>query len=94
MTVLPVAGLLAETIMNVFADDSVSAIFGGDTPALLMPFRAPSLLYGAIGLIVAFIQDYFDNLGTIARILTAILAAALAAGAAGLRSACRVLRQR
>ena len=31
MTVLPVAGLLAETITNVFADDSVSAIFGGDT---------------------------------------------------------------
>jgi ribose-phosphate pyrophosphokinase len=30
MTVLPVAGLLAETIMNVFADDSVSAIFGGE----------------------------------------------------------------
>ena len=30
MTVLPVAQLLAETIMNVFADDSVSAIFGGD----------------------------------------------------------------
>ena len=31
LTVLPVSGLLAETIMNVFADDSVSAIFGGDT---------------------------------------------------------------
>ncbi len=31
MTVLPVGGLLAETILNVFADDSVSAIFGGDT---------------------------------------------------------------
>ena len=30
MTILPVAGLLAETIMNVFADDSVSAIFGGE----------------------------------------------------------------
>ena len=30
LTVLPVAGLLAETIMNVFADDSVSAIFGGE----------------------------------------------------------------
>jgi ribose-phosphate pyrophosphokinase len=30
MTMLPVAGLLAETIMNVFADDSVSAIFGGE----------------------------------------------------------------
>jgi len=30
MTVLPVAGLLAQTITNVFADDSVSAIFGGD----------------------------------------------------------------
>jgi ribose-phosphate pyrophosphokinase len=30
MTVLPVSGLLAETIMNVFADDSVSAIFGGE----------------------------------------------------------------
>jgi len=31
MTILPVAGLLAETIMNVFADESVSAIFGDDT---------------------------------------------------------------
>jgi ribose-phosphate pyrophosphokinase len=30
MTVLPVGGLLAETIMNVFEDDSVSAIFGGE----------------------------------------------------------------
>jgi ribose-phosphate pyrophosphokinase len=30
MTVLPVSGLLAETIMNVFEDDSVSAIFGGE----------------------------------------------------------------
>jgi ribose-phosphate pyrophosphokinase len=30
MTVLPIAGLLAETIMNVFSDDSVSAIFGGE----------------------------------------------------------------
>ena len=30
MVVLPVGGLLAETIMNVFADDSVSAIFGGE----------------------------------------------------------------
>jgi ribose-phosphate pyrophosphokinase len=30
LTVLPVAPLLAETIMNVFADDSVSAIFGGE----------------------------------------------------------------
>ena len=30
MTVLPVGQLLAETIMNVFCDDSVSAIFGGE----------------------------------------------------------------
>jgi ribose-phosphate pyrophosphokinase len=30
VTVLPVSQLLAETIMNVFADDSVSAIFGGE----------------------------------------------------------------
>jgi ribose-phosphate pyrophosphokinase len=30
MTVLPVSALLADTIMNVFADDSVSAIFGGE----------------------------------------------------------------
>src|SRR5262249_54014494 len=30
MTVLRIGGLLAETIMNVFADDSVSAIFGGE----------------------------------------------------------------
>ena len=28
LTVLPISGLLAETIMNVFADESVSAIFG------------------------------------------------------------------
>ena len=30
LTVLSVSGLLAETIMNVFSDDSVSAIFGGE----------------------------------------------------------------
>jgi ribose-phosphate pyrophosphokinase len=30
MTVLTVSGLLAETIMNVFSDESVSAIFGGE----------------------------------------------------------------
>src|SRR5438105_5659545 len=30
LRVLSVSGLLAETIMNVFADDSVSAIFGGE----------------------------------------------------------------
>ena len=30
MTVLTVSGLLAETIRNVFSDDSVSAIFGGE----------------------------------------------------------------
>jgi ribose-phosphate pyrophosphokinase len=30
LTVVTVSGLLAETIMNVFADDSVSAIFGGE----------------------------------------------------------------
>jgi ribose-phosphate pyrophosphokinase len=30
MAVLPVSGLLAETIMNVFADESVSAIFGDE----------------------------------------------------------------
>jgi ribose-phosphate pyrophosphokinase len=30
MTVLSVAPLLAETILNVFSDDSVSAIFGGE----------------------------------------------------------------
>jgi len=30
MQVLPVAGLLADTIMNVFEDDSVSALFGGE----------------------------------------------------------------
>jgi len=30
LDVLPVSGLLAETIMNIFADDSVSAIFAGE----------------------------------------------------------------
>ena len=39
-----------------------------------MPFRVPSLLYVVIGLIVAFVQDYLDSLGTISRILTALLA--------------------
>jgi ribose-phosphate pyrophosphokinase len=31
MTVLSVSSLLAEAMMNVFSDDSVSALFGGDT---------------------------------------------------------------
>ena len=39
-----------------------------------MPFRVPSLLYVVIGLVVAFVQDYLDTLGTISRILTALLA--------------------
>ena len=39
-----------------------------------MPFKVPSLLYVVIGLVVAFVQDYLDNLGTISRILTALLA--------------------
>jgi hypothetical protein len=30
MTVVPIGQLLSETIMNVFSDDSVSAIFGGE----------------------------------------------------------------
>ncbi|HJV29924.1 MAG TPA: hypothetical protein VJ645_05340 [Gaiellaceae bacterium] len=42
-----------------------------------MPFRVPSLLYVVIGLIVAFVQDYLDSLGTISRILTALLAVLL-----------------
>ena len=39
-----------------------------------MRFRLPSLLYLVIGVIVVFVQDYLDNLGTISRILTALLA--------------------
>ena len=39
-----------------------------------MPFKLPSLLYLVIGLVVVFIQDYLDSLGTISRILTALLA--------------------
>ena len=35
ITVLPVSRLLADTIRNVFSDESVSAIFGGREPALL-----------------------------------------------------------
>jgi len=42
-----------------------------------MPLKAPSLIWVVAGLIVAFVQDYFDSLGTIARILTAILAVLL-----------------
>ena len=40
MTVLSVSGLLAETIMNVFADDSVSAIFGGENQLSSLRRRA------------------------------------------------------
>lgn len=39
-----------------------------------MPFKLPSALYVVIGLVVAFVQDYLDSLGTISRILTALLA--------------------
>lgn len=39
-----------------------------------MPFKLPSLLYVVIGLVVAFVQDYLDSLGTVSRILTALLA--------------------
>jgi uncharacterized membrane protein len=39
-----------------------------------MPFKAPSAIWLVAGLIVAFVQDYFDNLGTISRIITAVLA--------------------
>ena len=40
LTVLPVSGLLAETIMNVFADDSVSAIFGGENQLFIRRGRS------------------------------------------------------
>ena len=30
LTVLPISGLLAETMWNVFSDESVSAIFAGE----------------------------------------------------------------
>jgi hypothetical protein len=39
-----------------------------------MPFKLPSVLYVVVGLIVVFVQDYLDSLGTISRILTALLA--------------------
>jgi hypothetical protein len=42
-----------------------------------MPLRTPSILWVVIGLIVAFVQDYFDSLGTISLILTAVLAVLL-----------------
>ena len=42
-----------------------------------MPLRVPSLLWIVIGLVVAFLNDYLDTLGTISRILTAILAVLL-----------------
>jgi hypothetical protein len=39
-----------------------------------MPFKVPSVLYVVIGLIVVFVQDYLDSLGTIPKILTAVFA--------------------
>jgi uncharacterized membrane protein len=42
-----------------------------------MPLRTPSMIWLVAGLIVAFVQDYFDSLGTISQILTAILAVLL-----------------
>jgi uncharacterized membrane protein len=42
-----------------------------------MPLRAPSLVWLVAGLIVAFVKDYFDSLGTIALIIQALLAVLL-----------------
>jgi hypothetical protein len=42
-----------------------------------MPLRTPSVIWLVIGLIVAFIQDYFDSLGTVSRVIAAILAVLL-----------------
>ena len=42
-----------------------------------MPLRAPSLIWLVVGLIVAFVQDYLDSLGTISLIIQAILAVLL-----------------
>ena len=42
-----------------------------------MPLRTPSILWVVIGLIVAFVQDYFDSLGTISQVITALLAVLL-----------------
>jgi uncharacterized membrane protein YkvI len=42
-----------------------------------MPLRFPSLVWLVIGLIVAFLNDYFDSLATIGRVITAILAVLL-----------------
>jgi len=39
-----------------------------------MPFKFPSTIYVVIGLVVAFVQDYLDSLGTVSKILTALLA--------------------
>ena len=36
-----------------------------------------TLVYIVIGLIVAFVNDYFDSLGTIGRVITVILAVLL-----------------
>jgi len=60
--VLPVAPLLAETIMNVFADDSVSAIFGGENQLFwwerlnqaVGPFFLPALSTGRRGKALPF----------------------------------------
>jgi uncharacterized membrane protein len=42
-----------------------------------MPLRTPSVIWLVIGLIVAFVQNYFDSLGTVSRIIAAILAVLL-----------------
>ena len=42
-----------------------------------MPLKAPSVIWLVAGLIVAFVQDYFDSLGTISQIIQAILAVLL-----------------
>jgi hypothetical protein len=39
-----------------------------------MPVRITTVLYVVIGIVVAFAQDYLDSLGTVARVLTALLA--------------------
>ena len=91
--VLSISGLLAETIQNVFSDDSVSAIFAGENQlfcrTVLIDCRwgragtprtmriSPKLLgliYVAIGVFVAANKDYFENLETLKRVASAVLA--------------------
>jgi hypothetical protein len=55
----------------------LKAIRPGTPLLVLLPRNLLGLIYVAIGIFVAALKDYFDNLDTVKRVLSALLAIVL-----------------